>query len=141
MLYISHVLGFAAVTVTLRDTDRVPLGATPTFICIASDSGQSTPKVMKWTKGPSQPLPNDPKRYRPSRDKKYLSILSVKKSEEGWYYCHCQTTSGQDISGKAELYVIGDKHFGNTFCAFVSRANAVYFRFLLYSSSQCDPSR
>ena len=97
-----------SVTVRLRDAARVPAGATPIFVCTPTDpNSNNQPVITKWTKGPALTLSDNDKRYHVYNKNRNLAIFSITKSGEGWYYCHARTTSGQTISGKAYIYVIG----------------------------------
>ena len=87
---------------------RVLAGGAAILVCVTSDPSGTKPVITKWTKGPSEALPSDSnsKRLIFGDSKKELTIINLKKSDEGWYYCHADTASG-DISNRTYLYVIG----------------------------------
>lgn len=95
----------ATVSVKVHGGGRVLSGAAVFFRCDTSDSTGTAPVITKWTKGPTEIVSGDSERLYFQNDKKELTILYLKKSDEGWYYCHAATKSG-DVSNRTYLYII-----------------------------------
>ena len=97
---------FSAVSVKAEGNGHVLAGAAAVLVCVTSDLSGTKPVITKWTKGPSEALPRDSKRLIFRDSKREFTIINLKKSDEGYYYCHADTTSGH-LSNREYLYVIG----------------------------------